>query len=84
MTNVLEEIKDLKNEATHRSALRIFNLLENNKEKLSKIFEPDFFKAVLTGFESLAYESPAHSKSADFKDQYNKLYEIFLYRINRL
>lgn len=84
MTNVLEEIKDLKNEPTHRSALRIFSLLENNKEKLLKKFEPDFFKAVLTGFENLAYESPANAKGADFREQYNKLYEMFFYRVNRL
>ncbi len=84
MTNVLEEIKDLKNEPTHRSALRIFSLLDNNKEKLLKLFEADFFKALITGFENLAYESPANAKGADFKDQYNKLHEMFIYRANRL
>lgn len=84
MTNIIEEIKDLKNKPTHKSALRIFSLLENNKEQLLKKFEIDFFKNVLTGFENLAYESPTNSKGDAFKDQYNKLFETFLYRINRL
>ncbi|MCW3078353.1 MAG: hypothetical protein JWO32_2962 [Bacteroidetes bacterium] len=84
MTNIIEEIKDLKNDPTHRSALRIFNLLDNNKEKFLTRFEADFFKNVHSGFEGLAYASPANSGSSDFKNQYNKLFEMFLYRINRL
>ncbi|MBA3663617.1 MAG: hypothetical protein H0W61_05350 [Bacteroidetes bacterium] len=84
MNNILEEIKDLKNDVTHRSALRIFNLLDNNRDKLLTRFEPDFFKNLHSGFESLAYGSPANSGSADFKNQYSKLIEMFLYRVNRM
>lgn len=84
MTNIIEEIKELKNEPTHKSALRIYSLLENNKEQLLKKFEPDFFKNVLNGFENLAYESPSNTKGEGFKDQYNKLLETFLYRVNRM
>ena len=84
MNNILEEIKDLKNDPTHRSALRIYNLLDNNKTKFLQKFEADFFSNLLSGFESLAYESPANTTSTDFKDQYHKLHEMFLYRLNRL
>lgn len=84
MTNILDEIKDLKADPSHRSALRIFYLLDNNKSKFLEKFDPDVFNNMLSGFESLAYESPANATTSAFKEQYNKLHQTFEYQLNRL
>jgi hypothetical protein len=84
MTNILDEIKDLKNDPSHRSALRIFYLLDNNRTKFLEKFDADFIKNMISGFEGLAYESPANAASANFKEQYNKLHQAFEYQLNRL
>lgn len=83
MTNILDEINDLRSDPTHRAALRIFQLLENNREKFLKKLDPEFFQSIITGFESLAYESPANAVLAEFKERYSRLHQMFEYQVNR-
>jgi hypothetical protein len=83
-SNIIDEINDLKTEPTHRSALRIYNLLEHNKDFFVKSFDEDFYKFIFQNFEGLANYRAADSTSSGFKDEYNKFYQMLSYRIEKL
>ena len=55
---IIEEIKELEKEPTHRSTLRICSLLDNNRKLFLEKMEADNFQHVLSGFEALSEKSP--------------------------
>jgi hypothetical protein len=83
-SNILDEINDLRAEPTHRSALRIYNLLEHNKDFFVKNFDGDFYKLIYQNFEELANYRPTDAASTEFKEEYNKFYQMLSYRIDKL
>jgi len=84
LKQIIDEIKDLKKDATHKSALRIFNLLGNNKKLFIKIIDQHNFEFILKDFEKIAYKNPTAISDARGLEEFNKLCENLLFHCNRL
>jgi len=82
--NILDEINDLKNDASLRSALRIYTILENNKQFFIKNLDEDFFNLVFKNFEELAYSHSGKYNSPEFKENYSRNYQMLAYRLDKL
>jgi len=81
---LISEIKELRQQATYKSALRVFQLLDNNKNLFLEKIESDTFRFFLTGFSELSEASAATSQSPSFKREYDKLFETLLFHLNRV
>lgn len=82
--NLISEINDLKNDFTLRSALRIYSILENNKVFFIKNIEEDNYNLILKHFEELAHGSSSKYNSNEFKEGYQRAYQMLAYRLDRL
>ena len=81
---VIDEIRDLKKEPSHKSSLRIFSLMENNKKQFSEIMDPVDYLYLLSGFENVSSKSPGEFKFDRCIEEYNQLCENFLFHCNRV
>lgn len=81
---IIDEIKELRNETNHRSALRIYNLLENNKKLFLEKMEPDNFKYLANSFEDLSEVATKEYNTPGFKRDYTKNFEGLLFHLNRI
>jgi hypothetical protein len=81
---IIEEIRQLKTEPTHRSAMRISSLMENNKKLFEAVIDPSDFNYLLSGFESMSFKSPAEISTARGVEEYNKFCENLLFHCNRV
>jgi hypothetical protein len=74
----------LKNDASLRSALRIFTILENNKAFFLKAMEEQDYALIMKMFEDLAHVSASKYNSAEFKEGYSRACSMLSYRLDRL
>jgi hypothetical protein len=81
---LISEISELRNEINHRSALRIYSLLDNNKKLFLEKLEPDNFKYLVKGFEDLSKISTAEYNTPGFKRDYNRIFESLMFHLNRI
>ncbi|MES2678751.1 MAG: hypothetical protein V4635_02650 [Bacteroidota bacterium] len=81
---IIDEIRQLKAEPTHRSALRIYSLMENNKKLFVEVIDISDFNYLLSGFENISYKSPSEITTARGVEEYNKLCENLLFHCNRV
>lgn len=84
ISQIIEEIKDLKKEATHRSALRISGLLENNKKLFLEKIDADAFNHLLSGFEDIANTSPKEQNTEAYRENYQKNHDSLSFYLNRI
>lgn len=81
---IIEEIKDLEKDATHRATLRIYSLLENNRRLFLEKMETDDFEHLLAGFEALTERSPVDYATSAYKDDFRKNYQALAFYLNRI
>lgn len=81
---IIEEIEELRIEATHKSALRIYNLLENNKKLFEDVIDKNNFKFLLSDFEEVSYKNPSDFNTPRAIEQFNKLCENLLFHCSRI
>ncbi len=84
MYKLFEEIKDLKKEPTLRSALRIYTIMNDNKDFFCAVIDKDSYNAILKRYEAFAYGLPIQAGSTEFKEEYNKLFESISYQLERV
>jgi hypothetical protein len=84
LEQLIEEIKELKNEVNHRSALKIFSILDNNKKLFIEKMDPDYFAAILKNFEDISYSSPKEYGTENYKREYQKYFESLSFHLNRI
>lgn len=84
LNEIIEEIINHKNPSAHKSSLDIYNLLENNKTLFLEKLDSYDFKGLLNGFETLAYAGPKEYATASYKNDYEKLYGLLLYHLNKI
>ncbi len=84
INQIIDEIRTLKTDPSHKSALRISNLLENNKKEFLAVVEAPDFRYLLLGFENLSYKNPQEFKFGECINEYNQLCENFLFHCTRL
>ena len=81
---IIEEIKELKNERNHCSALKIVSLLENNQKLFLAAMDASDLNFMLRNFEELSQTQPKDYNSAAFKSDYEKHFESLLFHFNRI
>ncbi|MBL7932873.1 MAG: hypothetical protein JNL60_13270 [Bacteroidia bacterium] len=81
---LIEDIREMKNETTRRSAHRIFNMLEGHKREFSGKIDSDYLELALKTFEALSEASAGESQTEDYKREFKKSYEGLLFHLNRI
>lgn len=84
MYKLFEEIKELRNEVTLRSAVRIYSILNDNRDFFCSKMDKDSYSTILKGYESFAYGPPVNAGSKEFKEEYAKLFEALSYHLERI
>ena len=82
--DIILEIKSYKTITAHRAAMDIFKLLEGNKELFVSKMNPDNFKHLLIGFESLSYGNPKDYNTPAYEREYKTLYDLLLFYLDRI
>ena len=84
LNDIILEIKNYKSASIHKSALDIYNLLENNKHVFIDKIDPDNFNHLLTNFENLTYASPKDYTTSGYKREYETQYDLLLFYLDRI
>lgn len=84
INDIILEIKNYKNNSIHKSALDIYNLLENNKHVFINKIDPDNFKHLLTSFENLTYSNPKEYNTSGYKREFQTQYDLLLFYLDRI
>ncbi len=81
---LVDQLRNYKDQINHRSTLEIYNLLENNKNLFLKYIDQENFTPLLSHFETLSYSSPKDYTSDDYKREFQKLYDLLLFYVERI
>ncbi|MEI8136666.1 MAG: hypothetical protein WCH21_04985 [Bacteroidota bacterium] len=81
---LIEEIKDLKKETNHKSALQIYRLMDNNKKLFLENIDSADYNFMLSNFESLSYGNPKDYNTSGFIRDYEKYFESLLFHLNKI
>lgn len=81
---LIDEIGGLRNETTHRSALRILSLLENNKSLFLEKLDADVVNLAIRNFESLCDTPSRDYGTPGYLRDYTKFYESLMFQLSRV
>jgi hypothetical protein len=81
---IIEEIRELGKEPTHRSSLRIYTLLDNNSKLFLTKMEADDFRLLHSAFEALADKNPIEYGTNAYKDEFQRNYQALAFYLNRI
>lgn len=84
MNKLFDEILSLKEERTHRSALRIQAILNDNPELFINALGKDLYRDFNSGFDLIAGSRSGYFSTEQFKTDYAKQLESICYYLNRL
>lgn len=78
------EIKHLRKEVSHRSALQAQNILVNNSKMFEGSMEADDLKAIIRNFTALAEANPNSYQSEEYKREFQRCFDNLLFHLNRI
>jgi len=81
---IIDEINNLKTPSTHKAALDIFNLLENNRRLFLEKLDQSDFNSLLSGFETLAYAHPKEYATLSYGSDFERLKGSLQYHLNKI
>ncbi|MDO8998701.1 MAG: hypothetical protein Q7W45_02970 [Bacteroidota bacterium] len=81
---LIVELKDLKKESNHKSALHIYRLMENNKRVFLDKMDANDFNFIHSNFESLSYGNPKEYNTPSFIRDYEKYFESLMFHLNKI
>lgn len=84
LKDLIDEIKNYKNASAHKSALDMHRLLDSNRGLFLARMNHDNFKHLMIGFESLSYANPKDYDTDSYKREYNTLYKLLLFYLDRI
>lgn len=84
LEQLIDEIRELRNESNHRSALRILSLLENNKKLFAEKIEADYLNMAIRNFEILCDTPSRDYNTPGYIRDYQKYYESLMFYLNRV
>jgi hypothetical protein len=82
--SIINEIRNLQRTPTHKAALDIFRLLDNNSDRLQQKIDPDNFRMILKAFEALSEARPGELNTPSYKREYEQKYELLLFYLDRI
>jgi len=84
LPQLINEIKELKTQQTHRSCLTIARLLENNRTMFLQNMEADNFNHVYNAFERLSETNPKEYNTVDYRSEYEKTHALLMFYLDRI
>lgn len=81
---IIDEIKGLKNEPTHKSVMDICRMLENNKRQFLDKLDPENFKQVYTNFENLSQSQARDYDTPGYIREYETAHHLFSFYFDRI
>lgn len=81
---LVEEIRGLRKESNHRSALKIYSLLENNNKLFLEKLDSADFNHLLRSFESISNTPSKDFGTTAYKDEYSKCYELLMFHLEKI
>lgn len=84
LDQLIEEIRELRHETNHRAALRILNLLENNKKLFAEKVDEDYLNLSIRNFELLCDTPSREYNTPGYVRDYQKYYESLMFYLNRV
>jgi hypothetical protein len=84
LPQIINEIKDLKDQPTHRSCMIIFGLLEKNRNRFLQNMDPDDYNSVHKLFERLSEASLNEYSSAQYRSDYDRAHNLLLFYLDRI
>ena len=84
LDQLINEIQGYKGNVNQRTAIQIYNILENNKTLFLSKVEKENFTPVLKDFERLSNASYLQSTSAEYKREYQRAYDLLAFHLNRI
>lgn len=84
LDQLIGEIRELKNETNHRAALRILQVLENNKKLFSEKIEEDYLQLAIRNFETLCDTPSRDYHSASYIRDFQKYYESLMFHLDKV
>jgi hypothetical protein len=82
--DLINEIHELSNNTPRKAAFDIYNILENNKALFEPTMDPDTFRQILNSFEKMAYAGAAEFNSPNYKDEFQKSYNLLSFYLNKI
>ena len=82
--DLINEIQELGGTTPRKAAFDIYNILENNKILFGDKLDADVFKQILNSFEKLAYAGAAEFNSSNYKDEFQKSYNLLSFYLGRV
>lgn len=84
LPQIINEIKDLKDQPTHRSCMIIFQLLDNNKSRLLQKMDADDLNSIHKTFERLSEASAKEYNTAGYRSEYARAHNLLLFYFDRI
>ena len=81
---LIEDIREMRNEINRRSAQRIFKMLEGHKREFSGKIDSDYLELAIKTFESLSEVTSGQAETEEYKREFKKGYEGLLFHLNRI
>jgi len=82
--SIINEIRELRSTSTHKAALDVFRMLDNNRDTLLKKMDPDDFTMICKAFEELSEANPRDYASAAYKREYEQKYSLLLFYLDKI
>lgn len=84
LEQIIDEISGLRNEKNHRAALRILNLMQNNKKLFLEEVDPDYLEMALKNFGDLCDTPSRDYGTPSYIRDYEKYYESLMFQLNKI
>lgn len=81
---IIDEIKALKNEPTHKSVMEICRMLENNKHRFLEKLDEENFIQVFSNFENLSQSRATDYGTSGYIREYQTAHHLFSFYFDRI
>jgi len=84
LLQIIDEIKTLKTQPTHKSTMDICRLLDNNKRLFIEKIDSDNFNHLYTNFEKLSQASAKDYNTPGYIRDYEQAHSILSFYVDRI
>jgi len=82
--DLINEIQELGGTTPRKASFDIYNILENNKNLFADKLDADVLKQILNSFEKLAYAGAVEFNSVNYKDEFQKTYNLLSFYLGKI
>jgi len=84
LTDLIEEIKNLKSFPSHKSTMDICRMLGNNRRLFVQKIDEENFNSVLSNFENLSNARPIEYNTSSYNRDYEQAHSLLTFYFDRI